>query len=124
MAAYGVAAGLFALLVLLQAVLAGQFINGRPGLMSVHRALGAQVLPLLSIIVVVLAVMLRPGVSSPGFLTVPVALAVMTVLQTGLGFMGRDSAGAAGWHIPLGVAIFGLAVYNVALIRRLPAASR
>ena len=29
--------------------------------------------------------------------------------QTGLGYVGRDTAAAAAWHIPLGVTLFGLA---------------
>jgi len=38
------------------------------------------------------------------------ALVVAMFVQTGLGYAGRTTAGAASWHVPLGVAIFGLAV--------------
>jgi len=115
MVAYRGASGLFAGLVLVQAVLAGQFLNGQSGLVAVHRTLGAQVLPLWSLVLVALA----------GFATgrrsvaVPTVLLVLTTLQTGLGFLGRGSLEAAAWHLPLGVAIFGLAVYQVAVGRRL-----
>jgi|GEM_PF-1717551 len=33
--------------------------------------------------------------------------------QTGLGYAGRESLDAATWHIPLGVAIFGLATVQL-----------
>lgn len=118
--AYRSTAGVFAVLVLVQAALAGQFMNGEGDLITVHRVLGTQVLPLLSLVIVVLAVMLRRGFSSGRFLVVPISLFVMTTLQTGLGYMGRDTQGAARWHIPLGVAIFGLAVYAVSAVRALP----
>ena len=36
-------------------------------------------------------------------------LALLLFFQTGLGYVGRDSTLAASWHIPLGVAAFGLA---------------
>jgi hypothetical protein len=50
-----------------------------------------------------------------------VTATVMTVLllaQTGLGYGGRTSLTAATWHVPLGVAIFGLAVHHLHLVGR------
>ena len=35
--------------------------------------------------------------------------------QTGLGYVGRDSTGAAAWHVSLGVVIFGLGSAQAAL---------
>lgn len=52
------------------------------------------------------------------------ALVVLLVVQIGLGYGGRESLGAAAWHIPNGVAIFGLAVYNVTLFGREEGATR
>lgn len=46
------------------------------------------------------------------------ALVVLIVAQIGLGYVGRTNVEAAVWHIPNGVAIFGLAVYNVGLYER------
>jgi len=43
---------------------------------------------------------------------------LLVSIQIGMGYAGRTSLGAAAWHIPNGVAIFGLAVYNVTLFRR------
>ena len=50
---------------------------------------------------------------------VAAAIVVLMTLQIGLGYSGRDSADAAAWHIPNGVAIFGLAVYQVSQARAL-----
>ena len=114
-----VGTGTFAFLVLVQAVLAGRFLNGQAGLIAAHRALGAQVLPSLSVLLLVVALLVRRyGVPPSGMLAVSFSLVVLTTLQTGLGFMGRTSTGAAGWHIPLGLAIFGLSVYQLSVVRR------
>jgi hypothetical protein len=37
-------------------------------------------------------------------------LVILTTVQIGLGYAGRDSATAAAWHVPNGVLIFGLSV--------------
>lgn len=116
--AYRLAIWLFALLVLVQAMLAGQFLNGQGELITLHRALGSQVLPGLSLVLVVMAVVLRGG-APWRILAVPTALLALTTLQTGLGFLGRSSLAAAGWHVPLGVAIFGLAIYQSAGAQRM-----
>jgi hypothetical protein len=47
-----------------------------------------------------------------------VALVSLAFAQVGLGFVGRDTTAAAAWHIPLGVAIFGLTTYQLALLTR------
>jgi hypothetical protein len=44
---------------------------------------------------------------------------VAVVSQIGLGYTGSDSATAAAWHVPGGVAVFGLAVWSLALSTRL-----
>jgi hypothetical protein len=38
--------------------------------------------------------------------------------QIGLGYSGRETLEAAAWHVPMGVTIFGLAVYQMTLIPR------
>ena len=42
-------------------------------------------------------------------------LVVLVVAQLGLGYSGRDSAGAAALHVPNGVLIFGITTALVAL---------
>lgn len=120
---YRVFAGLFSLLVLVQAVLAGQFLNVDGALISVHRALGAQVLPTISVVLLVVAVLVHRKTPAMTLVVLAAALVFLTTLQTGLGFLGRKSPGAASLHIPVGVTIFGLAIYNVTIARRLGKAS-
>ena len=45
-----------------------------------------------------------------------VILLVLTFVQIGLGYAGRETAQAAAWHIPNGVLIFGLsgAIHSMA----------
>jgi heme A synthase len=50
--------------------------------------------------------------------TVAAVLVVLISAQIGLGYSGRDSLEAAAWHVPMGVTIFGLAVYLLTLIPR------
>ena len=35
--------------------------------------------------------------------------------QIGIGYAGRDSVDAAAWHVPFGVALFGISVWNLIL---------
>lgn len=102
------------LLVLVQAALAGHS-NRLFGSISieVHGMVGNAMFTLL-IVSLVIAAVTRAGTARLATLA---ALAVLSTAQIGLGYMGRQSAGAAGWHIPLGVAIFGLTVYNLMLNR-------
>ena len=53
-----------------------------------------------------------------------IALVVFTMAQLGLGYSGRQSLSSAAWHIPLGVATFGLAVLNASTARDRVVASR
>lgn len=50
--------------------------------------------------------------------TVAAVLVVLISAQIGLGYSGRESLEAAAWHVPMGVTIFGLAVYQMTLIPR------
>jgi hypothetical protein len=42
-------------------------------------------------------------------------LAFLVTAQIGLGYLGRTSLEAAAWHVPTGVAIFGVTIYNLML---------
>ena len=44
-------------------------------------------------------------------------LAAEPLAQVGLGYVGRETSQAAAWHVPTGVAIFGLACYQLADLR-------
>ena len=45
-----------------------------------------------------------------------VAFAALCFAQIGLGYVGRETAEAAAWHIPNGVLLMGLAVAHLTLI--------
>lgn len=113
--AHRIVAGLIVVLVLVQAVIAGRS-NRLFGSwnIEVHGVLGNVVL-LAALGEAALVVFGRSGRAA----AVTVGLLVVAVVaQIGLGYTGRDSVGAAAWHIPLGVAVFGLAVWNLALATR------
>ena len=98
-------------LVLLQAVIAGQFLFGGWAI-DLHGWIGNGSFAL-GVVLVVLAV--RSAVGNRG-VPVAVALVVAMFVQTGLGYAGRTALGAASWHVPLGVLIFGLAVVHATLL--------
>ncbi|MBI1843269.1 MAG: hypothetical protein HYR89_01435 [Actinobacteria bacterium] len=47
-----------------------------------------------------------------------IILAAVLTGQIGLGYLGRETAEAAAWHVPLGVLSFGLAVYQTTAVRK------
>jgi hypothetical protein len=100
-------------LVLVQAALAGQHLFEGSSI-SVHGVLG-EVTFALTVVGLGLAIARRcDGV----VFAVAVALLALSFAQVGLGFVGRDTSAAAAWHIPVGVAIFGLTTYQLALLTR------
>ena len=100
-------------LVLAQAALAGQHLFAGDSI-TLHGILGNTSFAMAVVLVVLVLARRRPGIE----FAVAVALAAMAFAQVGLGYVGRDSADAASWHIPLGVTIFGLACYQLALATR------
>lgn len=108
---YRAVAAALALLVLVQAVLAGQFLNGDGG-RGTHRLIG-EALGVVALAVAAAGYRLRAA--DPDRWRLGLALVVVVVAQTGLGFAGRDSTTAAALHVPLGVVAFG-----VALVASLP----
>ncbi len=110
-AAHRTLAYLLPVLVLVQAALAGQHLYEGSGI-SVHGILG-NISFALTVVGVVLALVRRcDGV----VFGVAVALLALAFAQVGLGYVGRETTAAAAWHIPNGVAIFGLATYQMALV--------
>lgn len=102
---------LMPVLVLVQAAIAGQHLFEGASI-SVHGILG-NVTFALTIAGVALALARRcDGV----VFAVAVALLALAFAQVGLGYVGRETTAAAAWHIPNGVAIFGLATYQLALL--------
>jgi hypothetical protein len=104
-------------LVLVQATLAGQSLFGSADI-AIHGYVGNASF-LAGLVIAVLAFVAR----MPGWaFAAGVATLCLLFAQTGLGYVGRESAAAASWHLPLGVAIFGLATLqaagSVSLVRR------
>lgn len=107
---YRALTGLLALLVLVQAGMAGHsnvlfgdidiVLHGVVGNISYLVAVGA----------LVVAIIARADKVAIG---VAAVIVVAMTGQIGLGYVGRSTLEAAAWHIPLGVAIFGLAVLQV-----------
>jgi hypothetical protein len=112
--AYRVTTHLFAIFVLVQAVMAGQIV-AEGEMQTAHGILG-NITFLLGVAGLVLAIVVRAPKSA---ITLAAALIALLVLQIALGYSGRDSAGATAWHIPNGVLIFGLATWQLMLGRRL-----
>jgi hypothetical protein len=97
-----------AAMVFLQAVFAGGFLSGRTGLRYAH-GVNAGLLWLVSVVLIVVAVVTWRRGRSPGWVAA-VASGLWVALEV------QIAAGEAGmlWiHIPLGVAIFGIAVATV-----------
>lgn len=109
--AYRVLAGLSVLIVLVQAALAGRHINLGAGI-ELHGILGNTLFAIAVVMVVVSFLTQTRGV----VVGHAVGFAALCFVQIGLGYVGRDTAEAAAWHIPNGVLLMGLAVAHLTLI--------
>jgi cytochrome bd-type quinol oxidase subunit 2 len=88
-----------------QAVFAGLFLDGEAAWRDWHAINGMLVLPLLALLQVVMAVLVWRRGRGPGWLTVASVGLLLAVLVQNV--MGMTSQVAV--HVPLGLAIFGLA---------------
>ncbi len=113
---YRALAGLLAVLVLVQAWMAGNSSRLFGDLDIVAHGIVGNVSYLIAVGVLVLTIVARANKASIG---VAAAVVVLMTVQIALGYSGRDSNDAAAWHVPNGVAIFGLAVYQVSQARAL-----
>lgn len=98
---------LTAILLLLQPILAGQFLyNGKHDYVDIHEMVG-NVIFLTAAGQLVLAFLARRtyGVGLVGH---NAGLLVLVVAQIGLGYAGRDNTDQLAYHIPLGVLLFGM----------------
>jgi len=96
---------LWAVLVFLQPVLAGQFLDGNDDLVAVHGTNAAFVL-LIALVVLIGAVLLwRPGHGAAWPVGASALLLILVFAQSVLGGFGLLAV-----HVPLGVLLFGSAV--------------
>lgn len=100
-----------AVLVLLQAILAGQFLSKFDSdVLKVHE-IAANLVFVAGAVQLVLVYLIRfPGKTGRGLVLTSAALVLLIFVQIGLGYSARDSVDAKAWHIPLGVLLFGLSV--------------
>ena len=98
------------LLVLIQAVIAGNYERFGYGSWSIvpHGILG-NVSFLLAVAAMVLTIV---GKLPKRLLTIAVVLVVLMTAQIGMGYSVENNETLGAWHIPLGVLIFGLAVWQ------------
>jgi hypothetical protein len=114
--AYRALAGLVALLVLVQAWMAGQSDRLFGDLDIVAHGIVGNISYLLAVGAFVITLVARADKAA---VAVAAAIVVLMTVQIGLGYSGRESNEAAAWHVPIGVTIFGLAVYQVSQARAL-----
>lgn len=102
-------------LVLIQAVLAGQFLYAEAALVDLHRVI-AEALPLVSAALCVALWFGRDEQGGRSLYGAALGLTVLMIVQTGFGFIGRTSTDSAAIHVPLGVLLFGGAAYLVTIV--------
>jgi len=107
-------AAVIALLLLVQAVLAGrsEVLFGSWSI-EVHGMVGNGLFVLV-VANLALAIARRAGTVE---LSVAAALGLLTFAQVGLGYVGREELEAAAWHVPNGVLLMGLGGYQLALLQ-------
>ena len=98
---------LIMVLIFVQAALAGRFLFVDHDAVDIHQAV-ANGLSVLVIVHLALVLVTRTKWSR----RVPVLtalLAILVIIQTGLGYAGRESADVLAIHVPVGVLTFGVA---------------
>ncbi|HZQ34356.1 MAG TPA: hypothetical protein VFD32_00370 [Dehalococcoidia bacterium] len=110
-------AALILLLVLLQALLAGEWLAGKKTI-DAHAANGMLVLLLAIVQSALVAGTVRTAVRRAALIG-STLLVLLVVVQLALGYGGFDSANQArALHLPNGLLIFGVATWNLVLARR------
>jgi hypothetical protein len=109
---YRALAGLLVILVLVQAWMAGQSNTLFGDIDIVAHGIVGNISYLIAVGALVLAVVVRANKAA---VLASALLVVLMTAQIGLGYSGRESVDAAAWHIPVGVAIFGLAVHQLSV---------
>lgn len=103
-------AGVIAVTVVLLAFLAGRFLFLGDLIIETHGYIGNTVF---LVALISLGLGLVDKADGPE-LAVAGLIALLTFTQIGLGYVGRDTAEAAAWHIPNGVLLMALTTYQFA----------
>lgn len=105
---YRVGAASLVVVVVIQAVIAGQHLFGDWGI-GVHAGLGNAAFTI-AVLVAAIAVF---KLKNKALIVVGIAMVILLSAQIGLGYSAREAEGAAAIHIPLGVATLGALVYQL-----------
>lgn len=106
---FGLLALAAAALIVVQAAMAGQWWFGEnAGIIRVHGYVGNVTFLVALGLAAVAVVGLRRGALGRGDVALSLVLLALATAQIGLGYMGRESAGAAAWHVPNGVLLTAL----------------
>jgi hypothetical protein len=103
-------------LIVVQAFLAGQGVfQGEKDLLTGHGHLGNGIFALVAIMIVLSFLTFQKGQISRNHLILNGVIMILLFAQIGLGYSGRESTGAASWHLPNGVLLMGATTVNAVL---------
>jgi hypothetical protein len=103
--------GLLVFLVLVTATIAGRSLSGFWDI-AVHGGVGNAIFA-----IAVVAAVLSFSTDAPGRVVIgAMAFMLLSFVQIGLGYVGRDTLEAAAWHIPNGVLLMGVATFQFATL--------
>jgi hypothetical protein len=103
-------------LIVVQAFLAGQGVfQGEKNLLTGHGHLGNGIFVLVAIMIVLSFLAFQKGQIGRNHLLLNGLIMVLLFAQIGLGYSGRESTGAASWHLPNGVLLMGASTVNAVL---------
>jgi len=117
-------AALMGVLILLQAFLAGRGIYVDLGLFRTHRFVGMATLLIALIQVGVVTASLRRSRERSMLIGMSSFVLLLTVIQLGLGFSGKNNGGVAAWHVFNGVLLTGAIAAYANTVFRLETAPR
>lgn len=115
-----------AVLILVQAIMAGQFLfRGAefPHLRQDHGMLGNLIFLVVIAQIALAFAGMRRKIWGTNIVVINVVILLLIFVQVGLGYGGRTNLFSASLHVPNGVLLFGIAVLN-AVIATLPVRSR
>jgi hypothetical protein len=118
---YLIVSAISALLVLVLAVLGGQYYGGEPDAITIHGHTANALFMLVVVQAVLAFAMGAPGSLGRVLVGVGIATVVLTTAQIGIGYLVENNRGLIAIHIPNGVLIFGVAVFALAQWPRLKA---
>jgi hypothetical protein len=92
------------------------FYNGNPDLITMHEWLG-NLFIVVAIVQLTLAFLaVSHGPATRGLLYFSGLTVIGAIAQIGLGYAGRENAGAMAWHLPNGVLLMGLCTMSLLLV--------